>query len=234
MNPEIAVIDSGVNPGHSHVQGVSGGHGYLLNSKGQILKVDDYMDGIGHGTAICGILRQKAPFAGLYAIKIFQQELNASALSLIEAMKWAIENRFKIIHLSLGVEDESIARDLEPLCQQAHDKKILILASAKGPDHRIFPAFFQSVIGVYWNHDCEKDDMVFHPDARIEFGAHGWPRAIPGMPREQNFSGNSFAVAHVTARASQWVKKFPDKDLAWIKGQLAKEAKIQILERIIP
>jgi hypothetical protein len=222
MNLDIAVIDSGVNPEHSHVQGVSGGHGYILNSIGQIEKKHDFTDAIGHGTAICGILRQKAFFADLYVIKIFQYDLNASALSLIEAMTWAIAKQFKIIHLSLGVENEIIARDLKALCQKAHDQNTLILASAKGPDDKIYPAVFQTVIGVYWNHRCKSDEIIFHPDSRIEFGAHGWPRDISGMPRERNFRGNSFAVAHVTARVANIVKKYPDKGLAWIKERLAK------------
>jgi hypothetical protein len=225
MNPDIAVIDSGVNPEHFHVQGVAGGHGYRLNPGGKIEQTPDYMDEIGHGTAICGIIRQKASFADLYAIKIFQQDLNASGLSLIKAMEWAIDHKVKIIHLSLGVENERIASDLKALCQKAHDRNILTLASAKGPDHRIFPAFFQTVIGVYWNHDCRCDEIIFHPDSRIEFGAHGWPRDIPGMPREQNFRGNSFAVAHVTARVATLLKDHPDKSLSWIKKRLSKDAK---------
>ncbi|CCK78803.1 S8 family serine peptidase [Desulfobacula toluolica] len=225
MNPDIAIIDSGVNPHHFHVQTVSGGHGYGVNSKGQIEKTRDFKDEIGHGTAICGIIRQKAPFADLYAIKIFHRDLTASASSLIEALKWAIDKPFKIIHLSLGVENEALAQNLKPLCQKAHDRNILILASARGPEDRIFPAFFQTVIGVYWNHDCDKDQMVFHPESKIEFGAHGLPRAIPGMPQEQNFRGNSFAVAHVTAKAAQLMKHHPDKNIFQIKKQLAASAK---------
>jgi len=231
MTLDIAVIDSGVNPEHFHVQGVSGGHGYRLNPKGQIEKNQDFMDEIGHGTAICGIIRHKAFLADLYVIKIFQQNLNASGLSLIEAMKWAIDKQFKIIHLSLGVENEIIARDLKTLCQKAHDRNILILASAKGPYDRIYPAFFKTVIGVYWSHDCKSDEIVFHPDSKIEFGAHGWPRDIPGMPRERNFRGNSFAVAHVTARVANLLKDYPNKNLTWIKEQLSKDAKTTYLNR---
>ncbi len=225
MNTSIAIIDSGVNPEHFHVQRVSGGHGVVMNSKGQIEKTHDYMDEIGHGTAICGIIRQKASFADLYAIKIFQHDLNAPSLCLIEALKWAIDKKFNIIHLSLGVKKEAILGDLKALCLKAHDKNIMILASAKGPCDKTYPAFFKTVIGVCQHPDCSFDQMVFHPDERIEFGAHGWPRAIPGMPQEQNFRGNSFAVAHVTAKVAQLVKEHPNKDLFWIKEQLAKAAK---------
>ncbi|MBU2631375.1 MAG: S8 family serine peptidase, partial [Proteobacteria bacterium] len=203
MNPDIAVIDSGVNPDHFHVQKISGGHGVVMNSKGNIEKTSDFMDEIGHGTAICGIIRQKAAFADLYAIKIFHHDLTAPVRCLIEALAWAIDKPFKIIHLSLGVKDEIIGRDLEHLCLKAHDKNIVVLASAKGPYDKTYPACFKTVIGVYWHQDAGFDQMVFHRDAEIEFGAHGWPRQIPGMPQEQNFRGSSFALAHVTARVAQ-------------------------------
>ncbi len=229
MTPEIAIIDSGVNPMHPHVQGVSGGHGYVLDARGEIKKTDDFMDEIGHGTAISGIIRQSVPLAGLYAVKIFKRELGAPASFLIEALAWAMENKFRIIHLSLGVENEIFVHELDRLCQMACDKNIIILASAKGPQDRTYPAFFQTVIGVYWNHDCNWGQMVFHPDSKIEFGAHGWPRPIPGLPQEQNFRGHSFAVAHVTARVSTLVQKYPQKDLWWIKKQLARESRTIIV-----
>lgn len=224
MNPSIAVIDSGVNPDHFHVQKVSGGHGLVMNSQGQVEKTHDYMDEIGHGTAICGIIKRKASFADLYAVKIFQQNLNAPAICLIEALKWAIDKQFNIIHLSLGVKKGTVSKDLKALCQKAHVKNIMVLASAKGPCDKTYPAFFKTVIGVYQHHDCGFDQIVFHPDERIEFGAHGQPRAIPGMPQEQNFRGNSFAVAHITARVAQLVKKHPNKNLSWVKKYLAKAA----------
>lgn len=220
MYPEIAIIDSGVNPGHSHVGTVSGGHGYTLDSLGRIRKTDDFMDEIGHGTAISGILSHKAPFARLYAIKIFNHDLTAPGRCLIKALAWAVERHVNIIHLSLGVQDEAVALELEPLCQKAHDRNIVVLASAKGPDDRRYPAAFPTVIGVYWNQGCARDRIVYHPDSGIEFGAHGWPRPLPGMPREQNFRGSSFALAHVTARVAQLIKDHPDRNLLWIKEQL--------------
>lgn len=226
MNPSIAIIDSGVNSGHIHVGNVSGGLGYCLSADGEVVKTDDFGDEIGHGTAIAGIIHRENPSAELYAIKIFKERLSTSISVLLKALSWAVENRFRIIHLSLCVEEESIGGGLQALCRKAHDNNQLILASAKGPDDRTYPASFDTVVGVYWNSSCSGKETVYHPGSRIEFGAHGWPRPLPGMPQERNFRGSSFAVAHVTAKAARLVKEFPDKDNSWIRDQLAYDSKI--------
>lgn len=221
MNSDIVFIDSGVNPLHPHTGRISGGHGYVMNKADPPRKNSDFMDEIGHGTAIAGIIAKKAPFADLYAVKIFETELNASISVLAAALEWAVSKGFKMIHLSLGVTGKAAADQLKPLCRAAAQKKIIILASAKGPDDKTYPAFFPEVIGVYHNPVCGWDQMVCHPGTGVEFGAHGFPRPIPGLPKEQNYHGHSFAVAHITARAAGLVKEYPEKDVYWIRERLA-------------
>lgn len=209
MGPDIAVIDSGINADHFHVQGVMGGHSLIKDANGDLQKNPDFNDEIGHGTAIAGIIRKYAPFAGIYGIKIFHQKLHASALVLMEGLKWAIEKRFKIVHLSLGIEGEKYENPLRKLCENAHGLGIVIVAAARSPDDHVFPAAFETVIGVYWNRECSEKQFVYHCDQPVEFGAHGRPRPIPGMPQEYNFRGNSFAVAHVTAKVARVLKNNP-------------------------
>ncbi len=220
MPLKIAVIDSGINPSHSHVGNVVGGHGYRINGDGQVELHPDFEDGIGHGTAIAGILNQKAPLADLYGIKIFQKELTAPASVLMAALKWTIEAKINIIHLSLGTENEDYREDLNALCRKAHDSGIVILAAARSPHDPIIPAALQTVIGVFWDRQCSKDIISHHPGKKIEFGAYGWPREIPGMPQEMNFRGNSFAVAHVTGKIAQIAEKYPRAQPAFLKKKL--------------
>ncbi|GAB6145327.1 S8 family peptidase [Desulfocicer niacini] len=222
MENDIAIIDSGVNPNHPHVQEVSGGHGYVQGAGGIVMKNNDFMDEIGHGTAIAGIIRNSVPDAALYAVKIFKRELGAPASLLIEALRWAIEQRFRIIHLSLGLESEQHVEPLRQLCRTAHARNILILASARSPHDRIYPACFETVIGVCRSLDCDWGRVVFYPGAAVEFGAHGQPRPIPGLPQEQNFSGHSFAVAHVTALAARLLRENPSKDPGWLRDCLVR------------
>jgi subtilisin family serine protease len=224
MPLSIAVIDSGINRNHFHVGKVTGGHGYRIDRKGRVKRVADFEDEIGHGTAIAGILGEKAPFAELYGIKIFQKELSASAEVLITALKWAILAKMNIIHLSLGTELEEYREAFHLLCRSAHNSGIIVSAAARSPHDRIIPAAFQTVIGVFWDRQCDKDIISHHSGATIAFGAYGWPREIPGMPQEMNFRGNSFAAAHVTGSLAQLWEKYPGATPAFLKEKLCEIA----------
>ncbi|MCG8552758.1 MAG: S8 family serine peptidase [Desulfobacterales bacterium] len=225
MTPEIAIIDSGITPGHPHVGPITGGHGYETDpNTGQVAQTRDLTDNIGHGTAIAGIIKEKVPDARLYAVKIFSRDLGTSVEVLTRALAWCVRQRFNIIHLSLGVENKDAAAPLEQLCDTAREKGTLIIASARGPEHRIYPACFSNVVCAYRHPDCAWDDLVFHSGSAVAFGAHGFPRPIPGLPQEKNFQGHSFAAAHVTAHAAALMKQYPDYSLETILRQLQNSA----------
>jgi subtilisin family serine protease len=228
MPIEIAVIDSGINPGHSHVQGVAGGISFHLEASGKVAEGVDFSDELGHGTAIAGVIREKNPQAKIYAVKIFHQLLEAPAALLLAAMQWAIRARVNIIHLSLGTERFEYRGDLKQLCRDAVGKDIVIIAAARALDDQVFPAIFDEVIGVYWNHDCENGSLIYYPEKTVEFGAYGRPRAIPGIPQEMNFSGSSFAAAHVTAMAADILEDNPMAGVVWVKEMLRKRANKEI------
>jgi len=218
---DIAIIDSGINPWHSHVQGIEAGLAFSLNGSGEVVQGSDFQDHLGHGTAIAGIIREKVPLAKFYAVKIFHEKLEAPASLLLAALAWSIQGKIKIIHLSLGTEKVKYREALRTLCQKACDEGLLIIAAARGPKDRIFPAVFDTTIGVYWDKECDNGALVYHPGNAIEFGAYGRPRAIPGLPQERNFCGDSFAAAHVTVRAAQILEKVPGAGTSRIKQLLA-------------
>ena len=225
MPIEIAVIDSGINPGHSHVQGVAGGISFQLGVSGEVAEGVDFRDELGHGTAIAGVIRERNPQAKIHAVKIFHQILEAPAALLLAALQWAIRARVNIIHLSLGTERHEYRGDLQRLCRDAFSKNIVIIAAARALEDQVFPAIFDEVIGVYWNHGCENGSLIYYPEKTVEFGAYGKPRAIPGIPQEMNFSGSSFAAAHVTAMAANILENNPLAGVVWVKEMLQKKAK---------
>ena len=228
MSIDIAIIDSGVNPWHSHVQGVAGGVCLRRHDTGDITESKDYLDSLGHGTAIAGIVREKIPEARLYAVKIFERKLAAPASLLLAAMKWAMMKQVNIIHLSLGLEKREFRQDLERICRKAFERNIVIVAAARTADDHVYPSTFKTVIGVYWNRDCDMDCLVYHPGNSIEFGTYGQPRALPGMPQKLNFRGSSFAAAHVTGMAGRLLKRNPAGGHDWLKDGLIKKAKEDI------
>jgi hypothetical protein len=221
---DVAVIDSGVNPWHSHVGEVDGGAAFAVESGGRVVESADFRDEIGHGTAIIGIIRERAPQARVRALKVFQRELNAPVAALIAALEWALRENIGVIHLSLGTEREEDRESLERLCREAWKANAVVVASARSPDDIVFPASFETVIGVYWNRECDEDSVIYHPGAPVEFGACGWPRALPGVPRDRNFHGHSFAAAYVTARAAKLLEKNPEGGTPWVQDVLRSTA----------
>ena len=80
------MIDSGVHASHPHVGGVGGGIG--IDERGAAH--DDYVDRLGHGTAVTAAIREKAPAADIFAIKIFDRELAATGAALVAACEYAL------------------------------------------------------------------------------------------------------------------------------------------------
>ncbi|GKT09214.1 S8 family serine peptidase [Desulforhabdus sp. TSK] len=227
----IAIIDSRVNPGHSHVGHVEDGASFLPRSPGDgtVARSPDFRDEIGHGTAIAGIIREKAPHARFHAAKIFAGSLRASMAALLAALEWAVEQNAKIIHLSLGTRNERFKEVLEPLCRSAFERGTILVAAATAADALIWPAVLDTVIGVYWNALCDEETLIHHPDNPVEFGAHGLPRPIPGRPQELNFRGSSFAAARVTARIAELLVSDPDMNCQQARSALAHLARIERL-----
>ena len=173
-------------------------------------------------------IREKNSQAKIYAVKIFHQILEAPAVLLMAAMQWAIRAEVNIIHLSLGTERPEYRKDLKRLCQDAARKDIVIIASARSLEDQVFPAVFDEVIAVYWNHDCKNGSLIYYPEKKVEFGAYGRPRALPGIPQELNFSGSSFAAAHVTAMVADILEDNPFAGVGWVREMLQKKAKEDI------
>ena len=111
----VAVVDSGIYPDHPHVGGISGGIGFTSPDGPN----DDYLDRLGHGTAVAAAIREKAPDVELFAVKIFDRTLATSIGSLVAAIGWAIDSGMEIINLSLGTARREHHAALSRLVERA-------------------------------------------------------------------------------------------------------------------
>src|SRR3954462_10433707 len=91
----VAVLDSGIHPDHPHVGGVDGGTSIIPEAS-------DYVDRLGHGTAVAAAIREKPPAVRLLAVKIFHDRLATNADALARAIEWAANEGAQVINLSLG------------------------------------------------------------------------------------------------------------------------------------
>jgi hypothetical protein len=192
----VAVIDSGVHADHPHVQGVWGG--VAIDEHGRTH--GDYVDRLGHGTAVTAVIREKAPEAEIFAIKVFDRELAATGWALVAACEQARECGAHLVNLSLGTEN----RDHEPALIGAVDRLLLtgakIVAAGEQDGKRWLPGSLTGVWPVLLDWSVPRDEcrMTFTAGGAIAFRASGLPRPIPGVPPERNLKGMSFAVANVT------------------------------------
>ena len=105
----IALIDSDTNV-VSHVGPIGGGVAFEVGPKGEVRQTADYRDSLGHGTALAGILKSKAPKATVFAVKIFADRLVTSIEILEAAFRWAISRRCTWSISFFGMPIPTIAR----------------------------------------------------------------------------------------------------------------------------
>ena len=206
----MALIDSGINAQHSHVGFLAGGVAFSVTEDGLVQMHDDYVDRIGHGTALAGILRAKAPRVELYAVKIFPDRLAASITSLEAALCWAVAQRMNIINLSLGTANADHRERLREIVARANAAGTLLVASSPPERTDVFPAALPGVIGVAGDDDCGWSEHRYVAGDPIPFRAHPCPRSLPGPAQARNFRGHSFASAHVSAVLALLMERCPN------------------------
>jgi hypothetical protein len=189
---KIAIIDSGIHPGHPHVGEVAGA--IAITTGGES---DDTNDRLGHGTAVAGAIREKAPHADLYAVKVFDQRLSANIDAIVRALEWCRDHEMDLVNLSLGTQNPA---HRERFVRVLGDR--LLVVSAAGA----LPGNLPGVIGVAADPACPRDAFRYHDGM---FYASPYPRPIPGVPVNRNLHGASFAVANMTGLVARAIEHGP-------------------------
>jgi subtilisin family serine protease len=215
LGVRIGIIDSGVNPAHPHVGGVAGG-ARITSSEAD--SPNDYLDYIGHGTAVAGAIREKAADAQLYAVKVFDRALTTNIDAIINAIDWCVENEMDVINLSLGTTNETHRAVIESAVARAAEKGTVLVAAYEMLGKPSLPGCLPSVIGVELDWEISRDCYdVKSPDDKPVFIASAYPRDIPGVPSERNLKGISFAVANVTGFVARAREVAPNAAVDQIK-----------------
>lgn len=192
----IAVIDSGVHASHPHVNGVAGGVAITPDGREE----SDYVDRLGHGTAVTAAIREKAPEAEIYAVKVFHDSLATRIESLVHALDWSALNGMHLINLSLGTDNPRHEPVLRAAVERLVGQGIKLIAAYEDLGVRWLPGSIAGVLPVVVDWDCPRDEYrtSLLPDGPTLYHASGFPRPIPGVAPERNLKGISFAVANVT------------------------------------
>lgn len=193
----VAVVDSGIHPANPHVRvAVSG---VRVAADGEL--DGDFLDRIGHGTAVAAAILEKAPAIELLAVRVFERTLATSADVLARGIVWAASNGARLINLSLGTANAARAAVLGAAVDEAVAAGAIVVSARESDGVIWLPGSLPRVAGVLLDRSCDRNELAMSIDGErraFSFAASGFPRPIPGVPVERNLSGISFAVANVT------------------------------------
>jgi subtilisin family serine protease len=192
----VAIIDSGVHAGHPHVRGVAGGIG--IREDGTLH--DDFVDRLGHGTAVAAAIREKAADAEIFVIKVFWRALATDIATLVRAIDEAAARGASVINLSLGTAEMQHRDRLAAAVARTRVHSAIIVAANDDGGVRWLPGCLEDVVAVRADWSCERNAYtVAFVEDRPVLSTSPYPRDIPGLSRERNVNGVSFAVANASA-----------------------------------
>jgi subtilisin family serine protease len=221
MKVRVAVIDSGVYATHPHVGGVAGG--IAIDDHGRLHA--DYLDRLGHGTAVTAAIKEKAPEAELYAVKVFDRVLSTSIMTLVAAIDWAASAGIQLANLSLGTARLEHEGALRAAIERAGERGLTIVAARDDAGVRWLPGSLPGVVPVQLDWSCPRDAYrVVDIGGTSVFRGSGFARPIDGVSPDRNLNGISFAVANITGLIARCQHETPDAALPAVIARLAAEA----------
>lgn len=207
----IAVVDSGVHASHPHVGGIDGG--IAIRDDGSF--DENFVDRLGHGTAVTAAICETAPDASIIAIKVFWRSLSTDIASLVRGIDEALARGASLINLSLGTSNGAHRALLQDAVNRTSTHAAVIVAAIETGTEWL-PGSLEGVIPVTLDWTCPRGEYRLVTDeGRLSIAASGYAREIPGVPPERNLKGVSFAVANATgfvarAREAAGSERLPD------------------------
>jgi subtilisin len=207
----VCIIDSGIEEAHPLVGGLEGAVAISLDAEGQtIVARDDQGDLCGHGTACAGVVRSLAPECSLFSVRVLGSGYTGSGRVLLAGLRWAVEQGFDVVNMSLSTTKKEFAALLHELADRAYFRRTVLVASAHNMPIDSFPWKFSSVISVGSHEESDPYAFFYNPTPPVEFFARGLEVDVAWLGGGTlRCTGNSFATPHMTGICSLILAKHP-------------------------
>jgi subtilisin family serine protease len=189
----IGIVDSGLNPWHSHVRGSVEGCRIYLDAERRIAEDGDFRDLIGHGTAVAGVIREAFPDAEILAVRVFDVEDITYPSLVARGILRAAAEHCDYLNLSVSMPPGPGSEVLTAACAAALEAGCVLVASAQPDRPGWLPASVPGVCAVTADDALAFDEI--RVDGPLRLRAPGRPRDLDGLPRQANLWGHSFACA---------------------------------------
>src|SRR5512133_934143 len=170
----VCILDSGVQPDHPLVGALEGAVALRKTEDGEIVVEDDSEgDLCGHGTACAGIVRSLAPDCRLFSARVLGAGYTGSGRVLLAGLRWAVEQGFEVVNMSLSTTKQELAVLLHELADSAYFRRSVLVASAHNMPVDSYPWRFSSVISVGSHEGTDPLQFFYNPSPPVEFFARG-------------------------------------------------------------
>jgi subtilisin family serine protease len=208
----VCILDSGIEAGHPKVGEVEGAVAFHRD-EGDEVQVENDTEGdlCGHGTACAGIVRSIAPDCTLFSARVLGAGFKGSGPVLLAGLRWAVEQGFDVVNMSLSTTKRQFAELLHELADRAYFRRTVLVASAHNMPVESFPWRFSSVISVGSHEEPDPLTFFYNPKPPVEFFARGVGVEIAWLGGGTILStGNSFATPHMSAICTLILAKHPE------------------------
>lgn len=218
----VCVVDSGVERDHPLVGPVARAMAVVEDDAGGYT-VEETGDGdaCGHGTACAGIIRRVAPDCELHSLRVLGTNGTGSGAMLLAGLRWAVQQRFDVINLSLSTTRVRFVEELRALVDEAYFHRSVIVASAHNTPVESFPWRFSSVISVGSHREDDPELFLYNPVPPVEFFAPGQNIEVAWLGGTAiRSTGNSFATPHIAGLCANILSKHPRMTTFQLKSAL--------------
>lgn len=206
----ICLLDSGVDSAHPAVPAVEG-QWQVSCIDGQVRVVPaEHSDPSGHGTACASLIGSVAPDVSLSSVRVLSGGNAGSGQTLIAALRWAIDEGFALIHLSLATNKPYLFDALRMEIERSYRRRCVMVASASNLPVASMPWRSPLTVSVASHDQPETGLVLANPRPPVDFFAPGVDVVVaaPGGGSVRT-TGNSFAAPYVTGLAALTLAKRP-------------------------
>ena len=208
----VCILDSGVEADHPLVEGLESAVAISVGEDEEVIVTEDEEGDLsGHGTACAGVVRSIAPECTLASVRVLGAGFTGTGNVLLAGLKYAVEQGFDVINMSLSTTKKPFASVLHELADSAYFKRTVLVASAHNMPVESYPWRFSSVISVGSHEEPDPLTFFYNPSPPVEFFGRGVNVDVAWLDgRTVTVSGNSFATPHLSGICALIMAKHPE------------------------
>jgi len=196
----VGIIDSGISS---------------ANRRQVLASLNDGVANGLHANAVASAILKHCPEAQLLDAAILDHRLSCATDTLIDAIRWVLDEGATVVNLSLGLRRD--VPELDAVCRAAWEAGCVLVASMPAQGAIVYPAAYETVVSASGDARCMGTQITAMGTDKIDFA--GCVR-----DHETGLAGSSIGCANVSgaiAKIRQDAPALSNQDVLTLLGKHA-------------